>query len=132
MVEENIYNYLVSISGLIALVDTKSIGWEDVEQDELYPKVVYKIIDNPTYNEVDNYIVTDAWQRWRFYIFSKEKFECQEIADVLTANLHRAFGDIDGRYFDLISKISESDFIISDGATGKTYEKYLDFRIIYH
>lgn len=124
MVEQYIYNYLISESTFTDLVDTDALGWASVSQDASYPKVVYKIIDRPRIVDA-----SDEWQRWRFYITSDNKFEIRDIADVLTSLLNGAYGALDSGNFDFIQKLNESEITLRDD---KIFQMYVDFRILYH
>lgn len=124
MIEENIYNYLISFSSLTSRVNPDSIGWIDVPEEYSYPKIKFVVISKPTMYQSD-----DQWQRWRFYIIAVDKFECQALADILTDILNRLYGLVDGTYIDYVAKIDESPIELRDDSL---YEMSIDFRVLYH
>jgi hypothetical protein len=121
-VEENIFNYLTGKSDLTLYIG-KRLGWIVLEAKQ-YPQVTYKRIDAPGQLDYD-----DEWQRWRFYVMSNDKFECQTISDIIQGHLHRAYGLIDGRYFDCIVKIDQSP---PEKRADNIFEQYTDYRVCYH
>ena len=122
MIGENIYNYLVSLSDLLQLINKRSIGYVDVAQDRGYPKLTFNLISAPILYQSD-----DQWQRWRFWIFAKDQFIVEDIANVLRTNFQRLQGDMGGQDMLYVTKIDETETVRSE----ETYEKTLDFRFTF-
>lgn len=123
-IKDTIYTILINDSDLIALVPATSIGWIDVDENEDYPRIVFKLIAAPPLYQSD-----DQWQRWRFNCYSHLKVECKDIGEALISLLHGYKGNLVGaQYIDFISKIDEVEITKQESV----YEKYIDFRISYH
>jgi len=121
--KDDIYTFLSENTSITSLVPVGQIGWIDVDEQAEYPRIIYQMVSAPPLYESD-----DQWQRWRFYCFSNLKTECKEIADALIALLRGLQDTIGETYVDLIEKIDESEVTRLENI----YEKYIDFRIIYH
>lgn len=124
MIEEDIYNFLISDTEFTSLVDSDSLGYISVENSASYPKVTFNIISRPR-------IVygSDEWQRWRFFIVSDNRFECREIADVLTDMFNGSYGTFGSSTIDYIQKLDEYIVELDDRGL---YQLSIDFRIKYH
>ena len=96
----------------------------DCTEDTDYPRIVFQMISDPPLYESD-----DRWQRWRFFVYSDLKNECLNIGDALISALHRlkdaTMGDT---LMDYVFKIDDSEVTRNENI----YEKYIDFRFIYH
>lgn len=124
MIEDNIYNYLISLSAITDLVDPDCIGFVDVEESTTYPQIVFNCISDPQL-----YQTNDKWQRWRFFIFAKDKFVLREIKSELCTALNGLYDLMDTKYIDYITKLDDTLIVLRDD---KIYETYVDFRILYH
>jgi len=121
-IKDDIYTFISSISSITNIVPSTQIGWIDCDETTPYPRIVYqKISDPPLYQ------ANDRWQRWRFYCLSDSKDECRRIGDALYDALHRLQDDM-GDTFVNVFLIDQSEPTREENI----YEKYLDFRIIYH
>jgi len=124
---QDMYDYLVTISDLTDLVSVNSIFWNDFPEG-VVTSVTYKMISNPRKYNAGS--VDDTWQRWRFYINHASKVTCKAIADVLTQNLHEMGGDIGGTIVSYIAQIDESDPNIREDLA--LYEIIQDYSINKH
>lgn len=122
-IKDTIFLILKSDSDLLNLVPASQMGHIDVDEDTDYPRIVYKRISAPPL-----YQSNDQWTRWRFYMFSESKVELENISIELTSLLHRLYGTFGSQYIDYVTIIDDVE--ITKGET--VYEKYTDFRIIYH
>jgi hypothetical protein len=123
-VEDVLYSYLITQSGITDIVATGSIDHVDNLESAVYPRITYVKIDSP-----ELYQATDQWQRWRFFVNSRDRAELNTIMDELTSSLNRAFGDFSGMYINFIQKLNEGQIILRDDSI---YESYIDFRILYN
>ena len=122
-IEDVLNDYLIAQSEITDIVSPSNI--DQIESDtNSYPKIIYVKIDSP-----ELYQSTDQWQRWRFFIVSPARAELNNVTDVLTDALNRAFGDFSGMYIDFIQKLNEGQITLRDD---QIYESFLDFRILYH
>jgi len=124
MIQESIYNFLVSKTDLTAYVSTR-IYWADAPQGSLYPQIVFKKLSAPK-----NYQLDDEWQRWRFFIFDEDKFNVDAIATLLKGYLQNLYGTVDEDDIDFITRLDESTIELR--VEDKINYMYIDFRIIYH
>ena len=122
-VREEIYNFLISETEFSAYVDPDSLGWISVDETADYPKVTYNTVSDPRM-----VYASDRWQRWRFYITSDDKFECEDIASVLTTLLNNSYGTFGTETIDYISKIDEFEVTLDNNL----YQLAIDFRVKYH
>jgi len=122
--EEIIYNYLSSISDSLNNIAIASIGWLDVESNADYPRIIYKKISGSSYDQTH-----DKWERWRFYVTHADKFECQDIINILNKNLVGLKDKLSGQWIQSISKIDEGTIEIRDD---NIYEGYVDYRFNYN
>lgn len=124
MIQESIYKYLIDNDDVSKLVESESIGYVSLDEAVAYPKIIFNIVSDPRINEA-----TDRWQRWRFLVSGHDQFIIEDILEALSKALNGLYGQIDVDYIDLISEIDSGQCLKrSDGI----YEKYADFRIIYH
>ncbi len=128
LLDEAIWTYLSGITDLVEKVPAASIQWGDAEQETAVPRVVYRRISAPTM-----YDATDQWQRWELITVHTDKYECREIANLISEALNRFKGADQGTFggmdVDYIEKIEDPDPALR---TDGRYEIIQEFRFIFH
>lgn len=128
MIDEAIYNHLITEPLIIVEVAAKNINWIEGSQSTTYPQITYINISSP-----NMYDSNDQWQRWRFFIVAKDRVRCRDIAKLVKERLNRFKGADEGLFggmaVDYVEIIEDMKIEYRDDSK---FEAIQDYRFCFH